>query len=179
MRDYSYNSSLNMPYYKVKKNDVNTSYLKFKNGKGMLEVAGLDKTLESLRTRYIDMQESMDSAIEMRVEAEKELAELKAKRKEEVRDEYVKQLEADLAEEREERKHSFVISDEEWNKMVKWQEDHIAERHSYIDADGKKQAKLAGAIGGRFRYIFVPTSIGIFATCKCSCGEELNIGEEL
>lgn len=179
MADYSYNSSLNMPYYKVKKNDVDTSYLKFQNGKGILEVAGLDKTLESLRTRYTDMQERMENAIEARREAEKELGELKAKRKEEVRDEYVKQLEADLVEERKERRHSFTINDKKWNEMVEWQEEHVLEKHSYIDENGKKCPKLSGAIGGRFSYVFVPTSIGIFAKCKCGCGEEFDITEEL
>ncbi len=163
MRDYNYNSSLNMPYYKVK------------NGAGIQEIAGLDKTLESLRIRYTDMQEREERALEMRKKAEEELEELKAKRKEEVRDEYVKELEDYIAE----QQHSFTISDEKWNEIMKWQKEHVAEKHSYIDKNGEKQPKIAGAIGGRFSYTFVPTSIGIFAKCKCTCGEELDITEDV
>jgi hypothetical protein len=33
--------------------------------------------------------------------------------------------------------------------------------------------KKTGAIGGRFSYVFTPTSIGTMAYIECACGEKL------
>ena len=62
-----------------------------------------------------------------------------------------------------ENRRGFSINEEEQNLIDKWQESHNAEKH---------KSKSAGAIGGRFSFVFTPTSIGTIGKIKCSCGEE-------
>ena len=62
-----------------------------------------------------------------------------------------------------ENRRGFSISEEEQNLIDKWRENHNAEKH---------KSKGAGAIGGRFSFVFTPTSIGTVGKIKCSCGEE-------
>lgn len=57
---------------------------------------------------------------------------------------------------------SFVVSEEELAEINAWQEEHINKYH-----DGNA---YAGAIGGRFSYKFIPTSIGDIGYVYCdSC----------
>lgn len=65
--------------------------------------------------------------------------------------------------------HSFPISEEEYEKINKWQEEHIKTKHN--------SDSYAGAIGGRYTYEFIPTSIGIIGKVRCSCGEEFVFSE--
>lgn len=64
---------------------------------------------------------------------------------------------------------SFSISEEEYEAIQKWQEQHEAEKH-----DGKKSQ---GACGGRYTYCFTPTSLGTVGTVKCTCGEGFTFSE--
>lgn len=57
----------------------------------------------------------------------------------------------------------FELSDSERKEIYAWQSRHISQRHH-----GRKNA---GAIGGRFKYIFTPTSIGEIGEIECSCGD--------
>ena len=59
---------------------------------------------------------------------------------------------------------SFDLSEEETHNVNVWKRKHIEEKHN--------NSSYAGAIGGRFTYEFVPTSIGTVGTIKCSCGEK-------
>jgi len=52
-------------------------------------------------------------------------------------------------------------------KLTKWVYNHKCEYTIHPE-------KL-GAVGGRFTYIFTPTSIGIFVKVKCCCGEECDL----
>lgn len=57
---------------------------------------------------------------------------------------------------------SFVVTEEELKQINAWQEEHI---NKYHDGNG-----YCGAIGGRFSYKFIPTSIGdIGYVCCDSC----------
>lgn len=64
---------------------------------------------------------------------------------------------------------TFSISQKEWEVIKQWQEKHIKEKHNGND--------YAGAIGGRFSFEWIPTSIGEVGTVKCSCGEEFTFQE--
>lgn len=66
-------------------------------------------------------------------------------------------------------KYSFEITPEEYEAIEEWKKKHIEEKHNG-DA-------YAGAIGGRYKYIFVPTSIGTVGSIKCSCGETFCFSE--
>lgn len=58
----------------------------------------------------------------------------------------------------------FNISKEELDKINKWKEKHVEEKH-----DG---SYYVGAIGGMFTYTFTLTSIGDIGEVVCSCGEK-------
>ena len=64
----------------------------------------------------------------------------------------------------------FPISEKEEEKIKAWKEKHDIEKH-YADTL-EKRLKLEGVSGGRFKYIFVPTSIGISGCIQCNCGEK-------
>ena len=57
----------------------------------------------------------------------------------------------------------FEIMPEENKEINEWIEKHINEKHN--------GDHYAGAIGGRFTYKFIPTSIGEIGEIVCSCGE--------
>ena len=63
----------------------------------------------------------------------------------------------------------FPISEEEEKKIKAWQKKHDIEKHKADTLE--KRLRLEGVSGGRFKYIFVPTSIGISGCVQCSCGE--------
>ena len=58
---------------------------------------------------------------------------------------------------------AFCITVEENKKIQKWMKRHINEKHG---GNG-----YAGAIGGKFSYKFIPTSIGDIGEIHCDCGE--------
>lgn len=64
-------------------------------------------------------------------------------------------------------KSRFSLSEDQELKLKKWQDTH----------ECKHRNKSHGAIGGQYTYEFIPTSIGVFCSVKCSCGEELNISD--
>lgn len=59
---------------------------------------------------------------------------------------------------------SFEVDEDERAAISEWKEEHIKKKH--------KGNGYAGAIGGRFKYIFTPTSIGEIGEIECSCGEK-------
>lgn len=67
-------------------------------------------------------------------------------------------------------KNGFPISDEEMKMILLWQKNHMEKFHHIITS--AKRTNLNGVSGGRFTYSFVPTSLGIIGTVKCSCGKE-------
>lgn len=60
----------------------------------------------------------------------------------------------------------FEISGEELKKYKEWYEEHNKSCPLYQNV---------GAIGGRLKYSFVPTGLGIVIVVRCSCGEELDL----
>ena len=58
----------------------------------------------------------------------------------------------------------FPISKDEKQSISDWIKQHIEEKHN--------SNSYAGAIGGRFKYIFTPTSIGIIGEIECVCGDK-------
>lgn len=64
---------------------------------------------------------------------------------------------------RELNKRGFPISEEEDKALNKWIKNHE-----------KEHKGGHGCVGGKYTYIFTPTSIGTFGTIKCSCGESFD-----
>lgn len=59
---------------------------------------------------------------------------------------------------KEDHYNGFPISKEEDEKIKKWMDEVYSNDPSF------KDMKMGGAIGGRFVYKFVPTSVGVFGT---------------
>lgn len=106
-------------------------------------------------TNYIEeLQEAKEKA-------QKELA--KFKKDKEIQ--YWKEL---YENERLTQRYGFPITEDEHNAIDEWQRKHEAKVHGLKTTDERLRA--GGAIGGRYFYRFVPTSIGISGECMCgSC----------
>lgn len=91
------------------------------------------------------------------------------------KDEELSKMKEELAETRKELNRGFPISEDEWNRLKEWQRQHEEEVHG-ADYENHKYVK-SGAIGGSYTYKFIPTSIGTFGTCICSCGAEFDFQE--
>ena len=57
----------------------------------------------------------------------------------------------------------FELSEDEKLIIDEWKAKHIQEKHN--------GNSYAGAIGGRFQYVFTPTSLGDIGEIECSCGD--------
>jgi hypothetical protein len=68
----------------------------------------------------------------------------------------------------------FPISKEEKERINAWVKKHEKEKHLHSENDFPR----GGAIGGSYTYYFTPTSIGVFGTIKCSCGEKFDFQQE-
>ena len=62
----------------------------------------------------------------------------------------------------------FEINDKQQSKLLKWKKKHD-ERCRFA------KAKNCGAIGCRFTYCFISTSLGVIVKVKCTCGHEIDL----
>ena len=83
--------------------------------------------------------------------------------------EEIKELKKRLREESYKNLNGFPITEEEAKAIEEWQEKHEAEVHN--------GSSYAGAIGGRYSYHFVPTSISTLGYIECSCGAQFTFSE--
>ena len=101
-------------------------------------------------------------------------AELKKVKDEKFKDAQLKEMQETVERAKRELRQGFPISDAQNEKIVNWQQKHIRKKH--WDPINNCECG-AGACGGRFVYEFLPTGIGTFITCKCSCGEKFEIDD--
>jgi hypothetical protein len=59
----------------------------------------------------------------------------------------------------------FSFSKEQNERYIIWYKKHRR----------KCPIENSGAIGGKYSYIFTPTSLGVITIVKCACGEELDL----
>lgn len=71
----------------------------------------------------------------------------------------------------------FPISEKEEKRIEEWKKKHDKEVHGITTLDQRLRA--GGCIGGRYKYTFIPTSIGIIGSIKCNCGEEYTFQNDL
>ena len=104
---------------------------------------------------------------------EKENKELKA---EAWKDEELQKMKTELAQMRADYHRGFPITEAEQKAIEAWCDKHDEEVHG-LNNDHKK-LKAGGAIGGRYSYHFVPTSIGTSGVVRCGkCGAEFEFCE--
>lgn len=73
------------------------------------------------------------------------------------------------------QRYGFPISEEEHNSIMQWQRTHDAEAHGL--RMNHERLAAGGAIGGRYFYRFVPTSIGVSGECVCGKCHQLALAE--
>lgn len=104
----------------------------------------------------------------------KKNAELK---NEHYKDEELQKWKAIAEEARADCNRGFPISEREWEAVKAWMEQHEREAHSLDPEDDSTLVARGGAIGGNYKYEFIPTSIGIIGTVYCSCGASFQFQE--
>ena len=73
-------------------------------------------------------------------------------------------------------KYIFAEKEAAQQKAINaWKQRHEETAHGLTDDN--KRMKAQGVSGGRYTYLFTPTSIGTFGTIKCVCGEEYSFAE--
>ncbi len=68
----------------------------------------------------------------------------------------------------------FPISEQEEKSIEEWKKKHDEEDHGYTP---QMRIKAEGCCGGRYKYIFVPTSLGVSGKVVCHCGAEFEFQE--
>ena len=114
-----------------------------------------DRQLIFLHSIKEDLQNVYDHfrSLEYRNEYLKE--EIERLKSEQYKDEELSKMKENYDRMKNDYYRGFPISEEEDKKINEW-----------IDGQMKKNPSSAGAIGGRFRYEFVPTSIGTIGVVK-------------
>ena len=92
----------------------------------------------------------------------------KALKDEHYKDEELQKMQKELDSLRRDLSRGFPISEEEQEKIREWQRKHEEEAHG---------ATNVTAIGGKYTYEFIPTSIGTFGSVKCTCGAKFEFQE--
>lgn len=119
----------------------------------------LDSCLEEIR-KINEKKDAQIKALQDR---------LKALKEEYNKDEEIIKMQEKIDKAYDDLNRGFSITESEQEKINSWKDKHIRKKHW----DKKNECEqYSGAIGGRFTYEFIPTSIGIIGTIKCSCGKE-------
>lgn len=134
-----------------------SSYTVFRDN-DFIHVYDLDDCLKAITQRNKDQEDRIKSLQE----------ELNKARAETYKDEVIAKLTQENETLWENSQRGFVVSKEEDDKIVEWMRKHREEKH---------QGRGDGAIGGRFSWIFTPTSIGTIGMVQCICGETFTFRE--
>lgn len=141
----------------------NLSYGTFIDGEYM-EVETVDKCMKMLRYRFDDQKKTIES-LKKQV---KELTDSQYKDKE------LQKMEAKLEKIQREYNRGFPISDDEWKAIEAWKEKHDREVHGLTECN----ERIGGAIGGRYTFEFIPTTLNVIGTVKCgNCGKKFTFRE--
>lgn len=141
----------------------NLSYGTFIDGK-YIEVEPVDKCMKMLQYRFDGKNRTINN---LRNQI-KELTDSQYKEKE------LQKMKAELEKMQREYNRGFPITDDEWKAIETWKEKHDREVHGLTECN----ERIGGAIGGRYTFEFIPTTIGIIGTIKCGdCGEKFTFRE--
>ena len=129
-----------------------------------MEVETVDKCMRMLRYRFDDQKKTIDN---LRNQI-KELTDSQYK------DKKLQEMKAELNKMQREYNRGFPITDDEWKASETGKEEHDREVPGLTECN----ERVGGAIGGRYTFEFIPTTIGIIGTIKCGdCGEKLTFRE--
>lgn len=99
----------------------------------------------------------------------------KTLREEYYKDSVIQELQQKLRKMENDYYRGFPISESQAKKINNWREGHDEKDHGYDTLE--KRVRAEGVSGGRYSYIFVPTSIGTSGVVRCSCGAEFEFQE--
>lgn len=140
---------------------------KLKIASGRVDKDVVHKVFARCNNNYVEFQDVVEAIVDRLNEADEEQDYAYKQLEEWNKDDEIQKLKSEIESLRNElrdiRKYSFEITPEEHEIIEDWKKKHIEEKHN--------GDSYAGAIGGRYKYIFVPTSIGTIGSIKCSCGE--------
>ena len=146
------------------KDNLETKYSCFEDGK-LIEVPTMEDCFNAIRIRY-------ENVIEQNRHLQEENKKLKSEHYE---SEEIQRLSKELQNAREDLYRGFSITEEEHRNIRDWMKEHDEKVHKLDTLEKKMRA--GGAIGGRYSYHFIPTSIGVIGTVRCTCGEEFTFCE--
>lgn len=118
----------------------------------------------------VSFQQCIEAIVNRINEAEDSKEEALKKLKEWNKDEELQKLRNELEKVKNDSYRGFSISEDEEIEINNWIDNHLEEKHGLITL--KDIILSQGAIGGRFTYEFIPTSIGTIGTIKCTCGDK-------
>ena len=118
----------------------------------------------------VSFQQCIEAIVNRINEAEDSKEEALKKLKEWNKDEELQKLRNELEKVKNDSYRGFSISEDEEIEINNWIDNHLEEKHGLITL--KDRILSQGAIGGRFTYEFIPTSIGTIGTIKCTCGDK-------
>lgn len=125
---------------------------------GIMMIPPYEEMLDAARTRFQMYEAEIDRLTN-------QVFDLRAKLEDSTyADTRLAEMRDEVERSRKARARGFSISDAEWDDIHAWQKSHIDEAHGGDE--------YAGAIGGRWTYSFIPTSIGVIGTVVCACGAE-------
>ena len=90
------------------------------------------------------------------------------------KDNELQKMKEELIKTKKDAMRGFPISEDESKAISDWIDKHEKEKHPRPEGLFPR----GGAIGGSYSYIFTPTSVGVFGTIKCTCGEKFDFQEE-
>lgn len=129
------------------------------------KVHKLEDCLNSIKYRIEDNENQIKRL-------EEENKQLKS---ENYKDEELTKMKSELEEMRASFYRGFPISEKEQKAIEEWQRRHDKEVHSLKTLD--ERLKAGGCTGGRYKYIFTHTSIGVSGAVVCSCGARFEFQE--
>lgn len=142
----------------------NQEYSTYYDGK-WTKVHKLEDCLSSIKCRIEDNEKQIKRL-------EEENKQLKS---ENYKDEELSKMQSELEEMRADFYRGFPISEKEQKSIEEWQRKHEEEAHK-LKTLGER-LKAEGCIGGRYKYVFIPTSIGVYGEVACSCGARFEFQE--
>ncbi len=125
----------------------------------------LEDCIKAIRVRNKDNEDLIQSLE----------AKVKRLESEHYKDEEIQKMKSELEQMRKEMYAGFPITGDQQEAINAWRRMHEETVHGLIDEN--KRMKANGVSGGRYAYLFTPTSIGTFCSIRCVCGEEFVFSE--
>lgn len=119
-------------------------------------------SIDSVRefTKLINEYSSLERAIKYYQKEKEELLD------EHYKDNKIQEMQKKYNEMRCDLNRGFPISEEESKAIRQWMDNHE-----------KEHSGRHGCCGGKYTYVFIPTSLGTIGTIKCFCGESFDFQE--